>query len=295
MIKTFKLSIASILVLVTLTSCGEQKSDADSIINKEDFENVQSSSVIIDNKITVFTPDGEEISFLFNDELVSSFKEYNELEYPLLAKIGNQNVYLFEDKSSGVILVKDNIAQYLVLSELGYVTPLGILPEIYYEDFDNDSEKELAINLYVGSGTDISVEELHIIEEKQIEDRSYFVINSYTSKNYIDDINKIMNYEINSNNDSVTLNLFNNEYLFDISEEVESIAFGNVSYFKIKDEHIKLIVPIGVVKKNMFSIQDGGIGSVIFDVEYKENKFKLSDGIISNDVDNPIVNKPILN
>ncbi len=85
----------------------------------------------------------------------------------IIAQLPEQDIYLYglfkgyNGGHGGVLLRK---GRQITEFSWDYLTPRNILPEISYKDYDNDGKCELAVILYVGSGTGIAIEQLHIIE-----------------------------------------------------------------------------------------------------------------------------------
>ena len=69
--------------------------------------------------------------------------------------------YQANGESPALIRWEDSLAEFDWL----YLTPRQILPRLFCFDIDGDWEDELAVICYVGSGTGVSVEELHILEK----------------------------------------------------------------------------------------------------------------------------------
>ncbi len=122
-------------------------------------------------------------------KVISSWEEYEAQRFPLIAAMPDKNVFLYGIKdNNGVILYYNNIGHYY---KWGYLTPRFILPRMELADFDSDGKEELGVILYVGSGTGVSIEELHIIEVSEDEvlsrdpaDKNYFVPNEEYFKDY---------------------------------------------------------------------------------------------------------------
>ena len=81
----------------------------------------------------------------------------------LVAQIDGQNIWLYGlSGGQGLILRVDDMWQYFDLPY--HLSPRNILPAISYGDYDGDMQFEVALQIYTGSGTGISVYDLHIIE-----------------------------------------------------------------------------------------------------------------------------------
>jgi len=82
-----------------------------------------------------------------------------------LAELPDQGAafYGVDDTRGGYVLLQwgDSLAEFDWL----FATPRRIPPQFFCLDADGDREDELAVICYAGSGTGVSIEELHIIEK----------------------------------------------------------------------------------------------------------------------------------
>ncbi len=79
---------------------------------------------------------------------------------PVIAALPEKDVYYFLSDMGAVVTVAGDEKWYPWYS----ITPRLVLPELALRDFDGDGEDELAVICYIGSGTGVSIMELHIIE-----------------------------------------------------------------------------------------------------------------------------------
>jgi hypothetical protein len=81
----------------------------------------------------------------------------------IFANLPDNDIHIAFAPPFGVVL---SIAgeKYFYPWSKGMLTPRSILPRLSLSDYDGDGADELAVILYVGSGTGYSVEELYIIE-----------------------------------------------------------------------------------------------------------------------------------
>lgn len=117
--------------------------------------------------------------------VVSSWDEYEASERPLIAVLPDRGIYLYGIKTGGVELFMGDTGYYFGWS---YLTPRFILPGIQAGDFDSDGTEELAVILYVGSGTGVSIEDLHIVEmdeESEPSDNQPHKSGSRSFKDYV--------------------------------------------------------------------------------------------------------------
>ncbi len=69
--------------------------------------------------------------------------------------------YQANAESPALIRWGDSLAEF----DWNFLTPRTILPRMFCTDIDGDWEDELIVICYVGSGTGVSIEELHILEK----------------------------------------------------------------------------------------------------------------------------------
>lgn len=143
-------SFCLILILSLLCACGQEEMPTE-IISSEEEEKVifDISTVKIDELPTE----------MLNSDL-SNWDYFN-----LIAELPDENISFYglssNDDGTGVIFRNnDNLYYY----EWAWFTTQAKLPELAMIDVDGDKEKEIAISLYVDYNTNVSVEELHIID-----------------------------------------------------------------------------------------------------------------------------------
>ena len=81
--------------------------------------------------------------------------------FPLYAKIEEDDIYLYGMDGQGMILHHEGTDTWFDWPGL---TPRFILPQMAYYDFDGDGIKDIAVTLYWGSGTGVSMMDLHIVK-----------------------------------------------------------------------------------------------------------------------------------
>lgn len=90
-------------------------------------------------------------------------------EIALLAETedGSAAVYALPDENmNGDVGVLVRWGDVLAEFPWAYATPRCIPPQVWLRDMDGDGAEELAVSCYVGSGTGVSVEALHVVEQK---------------------------------------------------------------------------------------------------------------------------------
>ncbi|MFV0520256.1 MAG: copper amine oxidase N-terminal domain-containing protein [Lachnospirales bacterium] len=235
-----------------------------------DVENEEIYAYNKGNGFSVIYDIEESFVFSSDDKVVSSVEEYENDNYPLLASLPKNNIFLYEDKyDDELILVKNGEIKKIMLGELGYITPRFILPELYYNDFDSDGTYELLIDLYVGSGTGVSFEEIHLININ--EDYS---VNSFTHDQFEAKIAESMDYDINNTYQKLQLIFKGQHYT---TETLEDVTMGNVNVFEVEDNSIKVKFDIGLLSFGSIEPVYGTYGYMEFDVIPKNGEFVLKN------------------
>ena len=87
--------------------------------------------------------------------------EYNPLH--VFATLPDEDIFLaFAPPFGAVLSVKGE--KYFYAWSSGELTPRLVLPQLHLYDYNGDGADELAVILYVGSGTGIAITELHIVD-----------------------------------------------------------------------------------------------------------------------------------
>lgn len=234
-----------------------------------------SSLFLTDEKIE---PNKTEIK---EEKVIQSFEDYAASNLPLISTISDKNIYLYGIKPTGVVLYVDGRGHYY---DWSYLTPRFVLPKMHVGDFDNDGEEELAVVLYVGSGTGYAVEELHIVEISE-DNVEYFKDHSFLSKDYVSQLNKLIKIKTHEKNkESVIVRIgdkLNTVSLKDYQSEGNDLiienkpSFGNIVSFNVIDGKLVAKFALGIgIKSFATPIY---IGEVHADVTYTEGNFKLSN------------------
>ncbi len=269
------------LLTILVTGCGRLQEDT----NLSDDINVGLRVGYIEDG-TVFVNDieGKEISFKKEEEIASDFEDYEKTEYPLLGKIEDEDVYLYENKGKGAILVKGEFVQYLDLGSKGFFTPRGILPELHSGDFDGDSKSEIAILLYVGSGTAVSFEELYILDDDEAYEEYYKVL-ALSKDEYSRKLEDSLRYSVDES-DNIKLKIGRTESDLGKIEGFKDFGCGDITYFLVKGEDISIVSKLGVSTEEINSLQyevNGWIKAAVVPSEsgfdFKEIEYEVYDHI----------------
>lgn len=199
---------------------------------------------------------------------------YNETEYPLIAELPKEDIYLYGLKPTGVVLKHGDKIQ---LFNWEYVTPRFVLPMLNKSDLDHDGNDEIICVLNVGSGTGLSLYELHILK---LAGTSGYV--DYMFSDYLEQMKTMLSAAYDKKENNIILKTNNNSYTYDIPAEYQkltykNIAYGDIVYFDIS-HGLKIKIPIGVLFDEFASPQFFE-DTAFFegDIEFKNGKFQITN------------------
>lgn len=139
------------LTVLALTSCGNT-------VMTNPSDSPGTGSIVTAVQTQSITPHTDSS---YSKKGINSWEEYEASACPLIASVPDKDIYLYDTKKDQIILkVGENEYYY----SWHCLTPRFILPRMGVNDFDNDGKDELLVIVYVGSGTGVSVEDLHVIE-----------------------------------------------------------------------------------------------------------------------------------
>lgn len=231
------------------------------------------------------------------EKVIETPEDYDASNILLVSAIQDKNIYLYGIKPEGAVLYVDGTGHYY---DWIYLTPRFILPRMYTGDYDYDGKEELAIILYVGSGTGCAIEELHIVEiyedkvlslEPTHEDYlkpnpKYFKDHAFFSEDYISKLNEIVKIEVPEKNDEWVANISVSNKMVtanlkecqseDMDAAIESKpCFGDIVHFNVVEGKLTARFELGI---NIDTIPIPiFVGAVLADVIYKESDFTLSN------------------
>ena len=176
--------------------------------------------------------------------------------FPLLAVIESENIELYGVNPYGYVLYQNGRGTYF---EWPGLTPRGIAPEMKYFDFDGDGEKELAVILYVASGTGFALMDLHILTIDQSEDLkpvyTDFALRGGEAQSWLPkDLTVITDK---------------------LQEPSEKIGFGDIVYFEFEGDTIQTTIAIGLWHEG-WRVLDF-VGEVQAEVTFEGKEFALKN------------------
>lgn len=203
---------------------------------------------------------------------------FNLAEYPLIAMLPEKDIYLYGAEDGVILKQGDKLCTFA----WSYLTPRFVLPMLHSGDYDGDGTEKLMCVLYVGSGTGVSISELHILEP-QSEELYRDVL--FEPADYIEQLNSNIGYSYDKEK-KLTFIIEGNEYEYETPELFEEFNFVNISYgdiigFEYQDGINITANPgfsfVGIAPPVYF-------GSVTAKIIYKEGTFTLSDYTIDLDM-----------
>lgn len=195
----------------------------------------------------------------------------------LLASVPNQNIFLYGEENGVALRIGDQTRTF----DWEYWTPRDIAPRLQVQDYDGDGKEELSVILHVGSGTGLSVDELHMIKMDPA-DSDYFkdqVFHDYDAQlNKAVQIKTILQNDvlfgqlsIDSASHSVNLKELQSPEFGKVSDQLH---FGNNVRFEHEGKLIKAQFAAEIVVEK--SAMPQSIGDIDANVSYKDGKFILS-------------------
>ncbi|MCR8659877.1 hypothetical protein [Paenibacillus endoradicis] len=208
-----------------------------------------------------------------------------------VAEISGGNIYM-DITETGEYMLQINDQSY-TYNWTG-MTPRGILPSMALEDFDRDGQDELAVILYVGSGTGISISELHMLEINQVGDVQQVYEYLYQPDQYISELQEKASIRLFEQASLLKGELAFGENSFEVDLQDlqapdygtinDTLIWGNITEFSVEDQQLigtfgvavgaeKIVSPIYIGKLNtVISYKDGEFTMSQYEFEEYENK-----------------------
>ncbi|MDE6608475.1 MAG: hypothetical protein K2K54_12100, partial [Lachnospiraceae bacterium] len=184
--------------------------------------------------------------------------QYWESDLIFFGRAGDFTLYgMNEDRvSRGLIVRRD---ESLFFTDEYYFAPGLYYPKLFAEDFDRDGEKEAAIILHRLTGTGYSVDELFLLDETEQEHTADWKLYQYPEKDYLEQLEKILNFEILT--DEYQVHFFtadkSQDFFIDMSDELigddyeiivseDRICVGDIVAFRAEGSTLKISFTIGL-------------------------------------------------
>lgn len=268
------LLIASCMaVSLLLTSCAAEKEQSTPPQETEQQTNQVDDSTAPSNAANDPSNDEQEEAPADNPSDDSS-------DTKLIASVPGSSIFMYGLDNGVELHVGDLVQQY----DWIYDTPRGIKPRLAVKDYDADGHDELAIILYVGSGTGVSLEELHMIEIEQdpkLQDLRFL------EKDYLDQVNPAISFtpikeaeeliaevKVGSKKTEVIMNNYYDHNEFGAVRE--QLGIRDVVGFSFDDNNeIKARFGVAFLFEKIVSPQY--FGALNADVSYRDGQFELSN------------------
>ncbi|MBO9597778.1 MAG: hypothetical protein J7559_08165 [Cohnella sp.] len=196
----------------------------------------------------------------------------------LVAALPDRDIFLYGEENGANLHVGDRVYAY----DWIYTTPRQIMPAMDVRDYDKDGREELFVNLNIGSGTGVAVDELHLVEigENPVKD----VV--FQEKDYLKQLEQAgigfrtvtesgeLFGEIRIGNKTEKVSL--KEYQTDDGKFIQDqISFSSIVRFASENGRLKATFGVGVFMENVAS--PFFIGYVNADIAYQAGKFTMSN------------------
>lgn len=200
----------------------------------------------------------------------------------LLAELKENDIFLYGYSEPGTFMphVILRIHDSLHFYDWEYITPRSIPPVMTYSDFDGDGKAELAIVLYVGSGTGYAVEDLRMIE---FGDGGSLTDYYLSPADYLAYLGSNIAYTID-NSDNLILTAQGsrlNAGKVQTEDRGKLMGLGGIGdnvHFYADDNKILGEFGIGLKYENWATMPPAGIA--VIDISYNNGRFTMGDIVL---------------
>lgn len=266
-----QIAVSFLLISILVTGCSTE--------DIKQSDNQSNNEVNIETANSALTPQP-------TGSIINTSPVVDEETHSPIASLVEHDIYLYPTKNEdGVILKYKDVTQKM---DWIYITPRLILPTLQLFDFDSDGNDELAVVLNIGSGTGISIDELHIVEISKLtsDNEQTFIDHKFDSNDYIKLVEDAMTFKKMYKNDILFAEIViaNHTYEVSLSELVEwfgeekieqHLVIGNIVYFELVENDILFTAAVGITIEDVFDPQY--IGEIKAKVNYINDTFSLSD------------------
>jgi hypothetical protein len=196
----------------------------------------------------------------------------------LLAELRENNIMLYgydepDTYKPHVILRIDDALHFY---NWDYMTPRSIPPVLTYADFDSDGRKELAIVLYVGSGTGYAVEDLRIIEFGIGGSQVDYYLSPDVYMKYLEGK---LSYSVDTDN-NVLIRQGNGSINCGQIEtgdcgRLMGLGFGDIVHFTAENEKMNGVFAIGLIYENRAT--SVFVGQAAIDISFSDGHFDMGN------------------
>ncbi len=197
--------------------------------------------------------------------------------FPLYAMLPEDGIYLYGVEPKGMILYQSGKGTYFDWPGL---TPRFVLPEMLYDDLDNNGKKELSVVLCTMTGTGVKVKDLHVLTVKKADTNPTYKKYTLLGK----DTNELVKEELTSTLDGeekkLKIEFQGNHYTTTVNLDSEAGEFTGIEYddnidFTFEDTDIHVKIGVGMKFENHAALDH--VGNIEADVVFDGKDFKLEN------------------
>lgn len=217
------------------------------------------------------------------------YQNYMKDDVPLIASLPQKGLKMYGIKPKGILLFKNDgkgsgSTQYF---DWDYLTPRLIFPWMESVDINLDGKEEIVVDLYVSSGTDVAIEQLHVltIGEQQPQVESY-IDHIFLSEDYMSQIKKILKYNYEESSNTLNLDIDGNQYQCQMGLSFQKgnfkdLTYGNMIKFYIEGNTVMMKAALGGISKEFATPTYFGI--LTAKIQFQGGRFWLVDFQFSED------------
>ena len=188
----------------------------------------------------------------------------------ILAALPKEDITVYGyPEGRGVILRKGDSLSYF---DISYSNPQSFPTRLQYYDYDKDGENEIALDVYRGGGTGLSIEQLYILEKA---DSDAWIPHQFTADDYTAQIRDRVTYKVNKKANTIALfsgqkKLQEADLTWLKGDEVKDVHYGDIVSFDIEDGLSISIAP-GLQVGDRASLQYEGLNALRATVQYEKD------------------------
>ena len=157
--------LPALLALTLLSGCGARET-ASSLPETSPAQQISAPAVVTEGREPEEDDDLSAALDGFSEWMHNSTLDQNSVG--LLAELPEQDVTLYgvrdhRDNDRALLRWEDSLAEF----DWNFGGPLIVEPRLWCWDVDDDGQDEVVLVNHVGSGTGVSIEELHIVEKNE--------------------------------------------------------------------------------------------------------------------------------
>lgn len=209
-------------------------------VSKSHFESDDVESKEKEN-VERFISEEIKVDDLTETEIITTDNFVN-TKYPLIAQLPGGDIFLYGQPNGVVLKYGGSIQSF----DWIYATPRFILPVLKKYDVDNDRKDEIVCILNVGSGTGVSLYELHVLK---LDAAGKYI--DYVFDDYIEKTKNAISFEYMKKENSILLKADKSICKYSILPEYQQLTFKDISYGNIVrfefSNGLRINMPISLV------------------------------------------------